>query len=102
MAEERTSDHHYTTDEITMTIEGRTTTLTNETTDRAEVQADKGPEMTQTVTDEGTAQRVAWRNAGMATAEGEVTQRARTPQKAEPHMTAGKGHKTSHHDLQQH
>ena len=29
--------HHYTTDEITMTIEGRTTMLTNETTDHAEV-----------------------------------------------------------------
>ena len=66
--------HHYTTDEITMTIEGRTTTVTNETTDRAEAQADKGPETTQTVMDEGMAQRTARRKAGMATAEGEVTQ----------------------------
>ena len=90
--------HHYMTDEITMTIEGRTMTLTNETTDCTEVQADKGPEPTQTVTDEGMAQRMAGRNAGTATAEGEVTQRAHMSQKAEPHVTAGKGHKTSHHD----
>ena len=90
--------HHYTTDEITMTIDGRTTTFTNETTDCVEVQADKGPEMTRTLTDEGRAQRMAGRNTGMPIAKEEVTQRVHMPQMAEPHMTAGKGHKTSHHD----
>ena len=63
---------------------------------------DKGLETTRTVTDEGRAQRMAGRNAGMATAKGEVTQRAHMPQMAEPHMTVGKGHKTSHHDPRQH
>ena len=86
--------HHYMTDEITMTIEGRTTTLTNETTDHAEVQADKGPETTRTVTDEGRAQKTTRRNAGTATAEGEVTQRPCMPQTAELHVTTGKGHTT--------
>ena len=66
--------HHYMTAEITMTIDGRMTTLTNKTTNHMEAQADKGPEMTQTATEEGRPRRMASRDAGTSIAKEEVTQ----------------------------
>ena len=98
MAESIQATHHYKADEITMMIDDRAMTLTNETTNHAEVQADKGPETTQTAAEESIPQRTAGMDAGMVTAKEEATQRVHALHMVELHMTMGKRCKPSHHD----